>query len=478
MKGKVRFFKDFNGYGFATGDDGNDYFLHVSEICSPGFRTLDEGQEIDFAPSRNRRGLFAREIIPMGRLDIRDIDARQPENQPTIIKNNPFTPQDPISDPRKFVGRKDSILNAIDSLFNGKNILIAGHRGIGKSSLALQLLYATEGEIELLDRFGIKLTSQFNNVTGDHRCLADNDLGDIVNGLITTLNINLGKFVQLKNIQTSLSVDAKVATFKHQIETEPLSPSDLSVWFVALSKQLLREYAYEAQGITFLIDEIDVLGDKVDLASFLKATTEKFRLDSYFSVNFIVSGVTGTATKLILQHPSSERLFEHLDLPRMSAEELMAIIDAALIDTGVTIEETVKKRIARLSNEFPHPTHLLGYHSFRFDTDNIINNVDVEKAIRFITTSLRRQHFQSKFYSIREGTQSEIIRAMAAAPYETVNIAYLLQGLPPMVEAQIIGPMDYLIDELEIIEKSGKGQYRFRDPLFKVYLRMLFRIGR
>lgn len=271
-------------------------------------------------------------------------------------------------------------------------------------------------------------------------------------------------------------MDTKLVQFQHQINSEHMSPSDLSTLFVTCSKEFLKDIAYEAQGITFLIDEIDVLGDKVDLASFLKAATEKFRLDSYFSVNFIISGVSGTATKLIIQHPSSERLFEHINIPRMTSDEIMTLVDAALADTGVTITSDAKKRIARLSNEFPHPAHLIGYHAFRINSDGIIEENDLNKAIRFITTSVRRQHFESKFDNINPGLQTKIVRCMAATPSETVNIPYLRNTIMQS-ELDIVKALGFLIDKTEVIEKSGKEQYRFRDPLFKVYLRILFRIN-
>jgi hypothetical protein len=103
---------------------------------------------------------------------------------------------------------------------------------------------------------------------------------------------------------------------------------------------------------------------------------------------------------------------------------------------------------------------------------------DVEKAIRFITTTVRSQHFKSKFDSIMDGVQTSIVRAMAAAPYETVNIPYLLMKLNRYNDSEIIGPLDYLTNKVEVIENVGRGQYCFRDPLFKVYLKMLFRMNR
>lgn len=473
LKGKVTRFKDFNGYGFATGEDGKNYFIHVSQILTTDFKTLEEGQEIDFKPDRSPKGLIARDVIPIGTPQISNIYTL-PDGK-SIIKKNPFTPQDPIIDPKKFVGRRDIIVNAVDSLFNGKNVLVDGDRGIGKSSVSLQLLYMSQGEPELLERYDIKLDSEFNNAIGDHRCLPGNELSDIVNGLISSLYSNFGKFFTVTEKSSSFSLNSKLVNFQQQTTSERISPSDLSNLFVASSKEFLKNVAYETQGLTFLIDEIDVLGDKVDLASFLKATTEKFRLDSYFSTNFIVSGVSGTATKLIVQHPSSERLFEHVNIPRMSNDEIRALIDASLAGSNVSITNEAKNRIVRLSNEFPQPAHLLGYHSFRFDTDNNIDITDINKAIRFITSSVRRQHFQSKFDVINPGDQTEIVRCMAAAQYEVVPMLYFRQNLV-LGELDIVNALDFLIVKLEIVEKQGRDQYRFRDPLFKVYLRMLFQI--
>ncbi len=404
MKGKVKFYKDLSGYGFAEGEDGKDYYINVSEIIRPGYRTLNDGEDIEFIPGTAFKGPIAREIIPFAVSYIERDSFQDKDSANTIIKHNPFTPQDPITNPSKFVGRKDSLINAIDALYNGKNILIEGARGIGKSSLALQLLYVTQGETELLDRLGIDLGDfEFSYITGDHRCLSDNNLTDIANSLISTLQLNLDKFSQTKTISKTLSFDAKLVGFKSSSTSEPISPSDLSIAFVASTKQILKEYKYAAQGMTFLIDEIDILKDRVDLASFLKATIEKFRLDSFFRVNFILSGVTGITTRLFMEHPSSSRLVEHLVIPRMSSKELLEIIDTALKDDPVNISLEAKKKIASLSNEFPQPVHLLGYHSYRLDSDNLINNTDLNKAIKFITTNVRQQHFQSNYDRISEG---------------------------------------------------------------------------
>ena len=48
MKGTVKWFDSKKGYGFISGDDGKEYFIHQSNIQMQGFRKLDEGDIVDF----------------------------------------------------------------------------------------------------------------------------------------------------------------------------------------------------------------------------------------------------------------------------------------------------------------------------------------------------------------------------------------------------------------------------------------------
>ena len=47
-KGTVKWFNAEKGYGFITGEDGNDVFVHFSAIVGEGFKTLEEGQKVTF----------------------------------------------------------------------------------------------------------------------------------------------------------------------------------------------------------------------------------------------------------------------------------------------------------------------------------------------------------------------------------------------------------------------------------------------
>lgn len=59
LKGRVKWFNDQKGFGFITRDDSPDVFVHHSAIKMEGFRTLREGEEVQFELLESPKGLQA-----------------------------------------------------------------------------------------------------------------------------------------------------------------------------------------------------------------------------------------------------------------------------------------------------------------------------------------------------------------------------------------------------------------------------------
>ncbi len=62
-KGSVNWFNAEKGYGFITGEDGKDIFVHFSAIVGEGFKTLNEGQEVTFELIEGPKGLQASNVV-------------------------------------------------------------------------------------------------------------------------------------------------------------------------------------------------------------------------------------------------------------------------------------------------------------------------------------------------------------------------------------------------------------------------------
>ena len=65
MKGTVKWFNAEKGYGFISVEGGEDVFVHFSAIQGEGFKSLDEGQEVEFDITQGNRGAQAANVVKL-----------------------------------------------------------------------------------------------------------------------------------------------------------------------------------------------------------------------------------------------------------------------------------------------------------------------------------------------------------------------------------------------------------------------------
>ena len=65
MRGTVKWFSDEKGYGFISREGGEDVFVHFSGITGDGFKSLAEGQQVEFEVTQGKKGPQATDVRPV-----------------------------------------------------------------------------------------------------------------------------------------------------------------------------------------------------------------------------------------------------------------------------------------------------------------------------------------------------------------------------------------------------------------------------
>ncbi len=63
--GTVKWFNSTKGFGFIERDNQDDVFVHYSEINATGYRTLEEGQQVEFTVVDGQKGPQAQDVVPV-----------------------------------------------------------------------------------------------------------------------------------------------------------------------------------------------------------------------------------------------------------------------------------------------------------------------------------------------------------------------------------------------------------------------------
>ncbi len=65
MTGTVKWFNGEKGFGFITGENGDDLFVHFSQIQKDGYKSLEEGQKVSYEVGEGQKGPQAVNVMPL-----------------------------------------------------------------------------------------------------------------------------------------------------------------------------------------------------------------------------------------------------------------------------------------------------------------------------------------------------------------------------------------------------------------------------
>lgn len=451
------------GYGFIRGEDERDYYVSQSYILDADFRYLERDEDVVFEPVKTLRGVQAHHV----KRYIPDAEAQSAGKSWVAAKRNPFTPQDPVTDPMLFAGREEYVDIGLDAILNSQNILVTGERGVGKSSYSTQMLTIASGDFTLLDQLVIPNPEEdLDRLSVSYTCEPGDTLQVVAGSIAETIETEARSESPSKT--SSTFGFNKIIQASHTVEyTEGTAPGIAGAFAESVARAVLSADG-KFDGVCILVDEIDQLDTAVPLAPFLKAAIETLRLRGVSNVNFIVTGISGEVTDFLRQHASVARLFMNVHLDPMRERELKDVVVRALAGTDVNIHPKALDAIIAHSGCLPASVQLLGYYSYKANTDTHIDTHDVDKAIGVVVRQIRKQFYRDLRDSLAESGRDARTLLQALADYPSVNAALAADSANLGAEAAGAG-LDKFVELGSVVVVDG--QYRFRDPLFGEFLR-------
>jgi Cdc6-like AAA superfamily ATPase len=431
----------------------------------------------------------------MAFLETTDLTALNLEpKKPTITQvENAFRPAKEIDDPERFAGRKDAVQQAYYGLVGeGTHIAIVGNRGIGKTSLARQIVNIASGDNDLLAKLELKHDRKLDFLAIYLTCGGSiADIRDLLERLLTSsscLSDWIYDIPTASKVMQGFTPKAGGNLFGFALEVSGEKKSELTSESAGPKHQVDAVFtnvviAMTAQGLAtdgllIVVDEFDQIADPKGFASFLKSLATNAP-----KVRFCIVGVAQDIQNLMKEHESTDRLFAGaiIPLPSMTDPELREIVAIAekSVDHYIQFDEEALVRLTTLAHGHPYMVHLIGKYAFRHAYMTSRRKIDLAMVNEAMQSIAERQYdpvLEGRYKkAVASSEQREVVlKAMAnsqAADGEIWTTDAYKVALDQGVDnaSQFVGQLvtnDYGGE----IEKVRERYYRFHDSLFAAYV--------
>jgi energy-coupling factor transporter ATP-binding protein EcfA2 len=302
---------------------------------------------------------------------------------------NPFTPGLPVSDPGRFAGRHEQLTQGVRLLTqvssgNPRHALITGPRGIGKTSLVRAIKAVAEGNHGYLDLVGFPAEARPRTLITASVTATAGSQADLAQTLMHELSraAGMARGVRIEEAEIT-ALFARV-----RIRGSDEITNDVVVALCELLERVWQEVRENEAGILLVVDELDRVADEPGrrIGTLLKATAEQLVARGLTSVMFLCAGLEGTVAALREEHGSSPRLFQIVDLPPLTRQEVDDLIRSALLGTGYEVSDDASSLMAELSGGAPDLVQAIGYEAFEL-ADGLIAREIVGRADEVVRAS-------------------------------------------------------------------------------------------
>jgi len=407
-----------------------------------------------------------------------------------------FSPAQEIAKPELFAGRREEIRSGINSLLNrGGFLAIYGLRGVGKSSIAMQIKNIAEGSVVLPKILGLQQSLPkrgFGFIV--HYYKVDSFVKNITD---LVRRITFGDENNQSLFSLTKAGDKKLEEFKRTIKAEGSAGvagvrigaggSEEQLYKACVSDDLIQQFRsllgvvqkdnHNRSGILIIIDEFDTISDKIGFASIVKACSNDF-------IKFGAVGIASNISEFMIDHSSIGRQIDTIRVPLMSKLELNEILKKGeyVVNKKIVFEEDASEAIASKSEGFPYFAHLLGKDSMVLAFDRKSPKVtmqDIETLSRNISEGRLQSIYEDIYHdAVKSSPQREILLKAFSEHSEdeiyTEDVYSVAKGLeisnPSQLMKQLTNPDNP--NAAAVLIKVRDRYYRFSDPVFKVYARL------
>ncbi len=232
--------------------------------------------------------------------------------------------------------------------------------------------------------------------------------------------------------------------------------------------------------VAIFIDEFDRLTSEGDRLLF--ADTVKTLSDELPQATIVLVGVADDVEQLIAEHQSIERALVQIHMPRMSRDELAAIVTGGIERARLSIAREAVDTIAHVAQGLPHYAHLLGQLSARIALEDLRTSVRLRDVNEAVAEAIEKTQ-QTVRETYRRATEEDgdelypkVVLACALAESDEFGFFAVSDVTVPEENVDAAKYLDALANPTHgnLLQRRGQAtpRYRFVNPLLQPYVLM------
>jgi len=252
------------------------------------------------------------------------------------------------------------------------------------------------------------------------------------------------------------------------------------VWdFVPAVRNLVKALGEAKKGLMLILDDLNGLAASLEFANWLKSQVDEMATGREpIPMLLVLVGLPERRSQLVQLQPSLGRVFDVVEIGRLTQDETKELFHRALERVQVKLEPVAADVLWWFSGGFPALAHEIGDATFKVDSDNLIDGKDAYTGVVLAADVIGRKYIEPQvFAAIRSERYRSILRKLAPLPllsgftqteFTRKQAAASLDETEKRVLDNFLGKMKQL-GVLTSAADLGSGGYRFASALHCVY---------